>query len=113
MRDNLMTPAETLQAVRDLLADESNWCKGSLAKTAPDENSIEGDRDSINPLSRHARQWSIEGAIEKVTGGIPEYRTALNTPGLFTGVDLVAFNDGASHAEVLAFLDEKIALLKI
>jgi len=98
-----MTTLEALVAVRELLADESRWCKGLFAA---DEKGFPAAVD--DPF---ARKWCLSGAIEKVAGNGTvvsiELRRSLELNGCCS-----RFNDTHTHAEVLALIDRAIARQK-
>ena len=51
--------------VRDILTDESKWCKGTRAVTVENE--------FCSPLDPRAVKWCLVGAIEKAYGRGVEY----------------------------------------
>jgi hypothetical protein len=92
--------AVLIERILTILADPHRWCRGAAARDAA------GNRCSAT--SSEAMAWSLDGAIDRVVGAgtaagdrIEERLAALLGPDL---PGIAAFNDAASHEEVLAVL---------
>lgn len=95
-----MTLREALVAVRELLADESRWTKGALARD------LRGR--AVRPEDTRASQWCIYGAAMHVCSEKATRSEALNAFRGSSRKSLLALNDRSTHAEVLARLDAAI-----
>lgn len=97
-----MTDSELLRGMRKLLTPEGAWCQGARARLASGL--------SCQATDWKAQSWCLLGAVEKVTG-LLLYSVAQAPPALLAAGNPIAFNDrpGRTQAEILAFLDEKIA----
>lgn len=102
-----MNTLEILKAGRELLADPTNWCQGSLA--------LNGDKLDVEPLDERACSWCSIGAIMKVNPheAIKPARLHLERalPPEWkpkSGRNVLGFNDTHSHSEVLAVWDKAI-----
>ena len=92
-----MTDLEALRAMRELLAVRSRWTKGAAARDKY------GHRVSFR--SPRAARHCLMGAVFQIGGNILLLDSVLPR-----GDSMIAFNDTHTHAEVLALLDEAIAL---
>jgi hypothetical protein len=120
--DERMKVVAVLDAVKDLLANESRWTQIELARDAND--------DDVNADDPEAVCWCLQGAVHKVEPD--NLRRALAMDALGTIVlntprqsrlpetrapmrlarAAVTFNDRSEHGEVLALIDDTIAWLR-
>jgi hypothetical protein len=98
-----MTPVEALKAARALIADESRWTKGHMARGPYGEL-----RDANAP---EAVCWCAVGAIRKVTETDDEDTAArrLLQSAIPSGDWIAEFNDRVNHADVLRLFDRAIS----
>ena len=118
-----MTPVETLQGMRDLLANPARWRQGRRAANARGE--------FVNPTSVLAVCWCIVGAYEKVTkppnAYVEEHPTTVysafesDPAGVYLqaqvktegpSVNAWSFNDSHTHPEVIGLIDAAISNAK-
>lgn len=99
-----MTTKETLLALRELLSDEKRWTKKVLAR--------EPSGFTTSPISPKASCFCMGGGLMKIlrcTGGFSEpYQNARDAIVRAAGAPIATANDRATHAEMLAILDEAI-----
>ena len=105
-----MTPVETLQGMRDLLAGPKRWTQGARAKNALGEDT--------NPIGEDAVCWCIVGAYQRIAtkevrqdiyedfradeAGQYLQREAFRLSDL---KNPWSFNDLHTHPEVIALID--------
>ena len=107
-----MTPLETLKAARELISDESAWCRRAFARNSKG--------DSVRSNAPDAVQFCVKGAIYNVHD--VEELTEQSLPAVAVIEDLSAltkllhnmwdcgyYNNARSHGEVLELLDTAIA----
>ena len=99
-----MNTLETSKAARKLITTPENWTQGEYARDAKGKGLFRAQDAS-------AVCWCAQGAIRKVYGeesdnlpAIGALKSVVDFPWSFT-----SFNDGHTHAEVLAAFDEAIA----
>jgi hypothetical protein len=96
----------TLRKARELLSDRDRWTQGALAKSRHPLGSLPVSCGATDP---HAYCWCLRGALHKVADREVAWRAEcyleLAVP---PSLDIAAFNDHRTHAEVLALLDEAL-----
>jgi hypothetical protein len=91
-----MTEREIIDAVLDLLSDESKWTKGCFARNT--------DGDSVSPESAEACCWCLDGAIIRCFADSPDDTAAhdaiwwtlleaCNQPSTCADSGIAGFND--------------------
>ena len=100
-----MTVKDVLVATRELLADPVRWTQGCMAKDSEGTN--------VFPKAPEAVCWCLLGALHRIASG-PESFYLHDTARRLVekqsnGMVIGAFNDNATHNEVLAALDRAIA----
>lgn len=102
-----MNTVEILKAARELISDEKRWTQGELAR---DMFGIYADYDSDDAVC-----FCSEGAIRRVTITVPSderlraRQDAWGALNKAAGGNIVTFNEGRTHSEVLAVFDRAIA----
>jgi hypothetical protein len=113
-----MTPLQALRAARELVADETRWCRSAPARTlrrASRTRPAEWVRCAA--LDGAAMRWCAAGALAQVSGieSDPPGLRVLGRAALTRfGVGLGRANDdpSISHAAILGAFDEAIAALQ-
>ncbi len=111
-----MTPAEILQAARDLLSDPKRWTQGIFARR---ENG-----STCSTFAPEAFSFCSRGALIKVRPDDAVFQSYAEAyaflekcvPEVYVGTEPVAhWNDhpDTTHAEVLAVFDKAIALASV
>lgn len=93
-----MTDLEILKGMRELLAEPEHWTQGWFAR---DKYGMQ-----CQPASKEAVCFCLTGASIRVSG---EFKPPLSLR-ILLPEHMFDFNDRHSHAEVIAKLDEAIAL---
>jgi hypothetical protein len=114
----IMTPLQALRAARELLADETRWCRSAPARTLrPATRSHPAEWVRCAALDGAAVRWCAAGALVKVSGiesDPPGLREVERVALARFGVGLGRANDDPriSHAAILGAFDEAIAALR-
>jgi len=100
---------DNIKKARDLISDESRWCRGACAK---DKSGRERD-----PWSDEAAKWCMIGAVYRYKGGYPMWNTTLECTMLantaaFRKREVAVINDKDGHAAVLKAVDSAIRELE-
>lgn len=101
-----MTTVEILIAARALITPPDKWTQGEIAR--------DDEGNATSPTAMDAVCWCAQGAIAKVAGGhyLIGAFYARDTLRKVAGNKVFNFNDGHTHAEVLAALDRAIELAR-
>jgi hypothetical protein len=113
-----MTPLQALRGARELLTDETRWCRSAPARTlrrASRTRPAEWVRCAA--LDGAAMRWCASGALVKVSGitSDPPGRLDLERAALARfGVGLGRANDDPriAHADILMIFDSAIAAVR-
>ena len=98
---------QIVERARALIADESHWCRGELAR---DANGMGVCPMSDEAVKRCGLGALIAAAYEITSGHRAAYDLAIRAvQPLFGTATLVKANDVSGHAAVLALFDEVIA----
>jgi hypothetical protein len=109
-----------LQGARDLLSDQANWTQGTTARDVDGRDLVQwledaadsvDEAETLAALHPDATRWCLGGALDRITGEQIRY----DDPRFVVLWGLVdhrvgPWNDTHEHHEVLAALDEAIAL---
>lgn len=100
-----MTYAEKIEVIRqmrELLAEESRWCKGFYARRADGSKCFSDDAGAV--------AWSLDGALALVLKRRGKSESSKDiVPRLSTaGVPLAILNDAMKHRDVVVLLDSTI-----
>jgi hypothetical protein len=93
----------TLRKARELLADPARWTRNALARAVTPEHNL-----SCSPRDPTATCWCLRGALHKVAPDRDAAWRAEYYLEVAAAADIASFNDTATHAQVLAVLDEAL-----
>lgn len=99
----MSTPAETLRQARDLIADPAHWTQRTSARDAA--------ATPVPVASPDAKSFCTLGAVDRAAGFDPHdfyTATAFFYQVIGSGESIAQFNDGHTHAEVIALFDAAI-----
>jgi hypothetical protein len=83
--------------IRELLTDESKWCKGNSA--------VDAEGYPVFPSNHHATRWCLYGASVKVGFNALKVLEAIQKR--LPGIESIGeFNDGSSFSDVKALVEE-------
>jgi hypothetical protein len=110
--------SEVLKRAKALISTEEHWCKGVLARDV--------DGNEVSPQVPHAHSYCSLGAIEKIAraSGVTRWWSVEMKASTYLELalearvgdpeydadpdEIIEFNDGKTHAEVMALWDSAI-----